>query len=107
MMYQHTEIKVMMKDGRGGEGGGGSLFITGPPATFLVYRPIAASGPGDRAAPNLLSDKRTVLLGPLKLAELELQLGTLHLASRKSSTIRRTGTGREKREQQTKQQLTN
>ena len=62
---------------RGEEGGSGSLFITGPPATLLMYRTVAASALEERAAPNLETDKCTALLRPLKLAQ--LKLGTVQI----------------------------
>jgi hypothetical protein len=67
-------------DDEGWKGGerGGSLFITGPPATFLLYRPNCSIRAGGSRRANLLSDKCTVLLGPLKLAQLKPEFGTEH-----------------------------
>jgi hypothetical protein len=96
----------MMKDGRWVTGGG-SLFITGPPATFLVYKPRCSIRTGDRAAPNLQSDKCTALLRPLNLAQLKPELGTLQPAPQKSSKIRRTGRGKGEEKIRNGRQLTN
>jgi hypothetical protein len=50
MTQQHTQIKVMMRDGKGCVQG--AYLLQGPPATILVYGPRCSIRDGGRDTPN-------------------------------------------------------